>query len=150
MQDYLLESVEYLKKPIPDQYSLNHAGHGVNSYSLNFRCAIGNIAILAQVGWGGVYMDSKDQADKWDEIQQVLSHILHRNSDFESNEIKMRKFLIVYSDFRLDEPELWSQSNQVWTKLDYIHDWYQIVDYLKQHNDLDPEYKKMFVPVEEE
>ena len=150
MQDYLLESVEYLKRPIPDQYSLNHAGHGVNSYSLNFRCAIGNIAILAQVGWGGVYMDSKDQADKWDEIQQVLSHILHRNSDFESNEIKMRKFLIVYSDFRLDEPELWSQSNQVWTKLDYIHDWDQIVDYLKQHNDLDPEYKKMFVPVEEE
>jgi hypothetical protein len=75
---------------------------------------------------------------------------LHRNSDFESNEIKMRKFLIVYSDFRLDEPELWSQSNQVWTKLDYIHDWDQIVDYLKQHNDLDPHYKKMFVPAEEE
>jgi hypothetical protein len=150
MQDYLLESVEYLKRPIPDQYSLNHAGHGVNSYSLNFRCAIGNIAILAQVGWGGMYMDSKDQADKWDEIQQVLSHILLRNSDFESNEIKMRKFLIVYSDFRLDEPELWSQSNQVWEKLDYIHDWYQIVDYLKQHNDLDPHYKKMFVPDEEE
>jgi hypothetical protein len=95
-------------------------------------------------------MDSKDQADKWDEIQQVLSHILLRNSDFESNEIKMRKFLIVYSDFRLDEPELWSQSNQVWTKLDYIHDWDQIVDYLKQHNDLDPEYKKMFASDEEE
>jgi hypothetical protein len=31
-QDYSLrESVEYLKGPIPDQYSLNHAGHGVNS-----------------------------------------------------------------------------------------------------------------------
>jgi hypothetical protein len=50
----------------------------------------------------------------------------------------------------LDEPELWSQSNQVWTKLDYIHDWDQIVDYLKQHNDLDPEYKKMFASDEEE
>ena len=149
-QDYLMESVEYLKRSIPDQYSLNHAGHGVNSYSLNFRCAIGNIAIFAQVGWGGMYMDSKDQADKWDETQQILTHILLRNSDFESNEIKMRKFLIVHSDFRLDEPELWTQSNQIWTKLDYIHDWDQIVDYLKQHNELDPEYKKMFVPDDED
>ena len=149
-QDYLMESVEYLKRPIPDQYSLNHAGHGVNSYSLNFRCAIGNIAIFAQVGWGGAYMDSEAQADRWDETQQIVTHILLRNSDFESNEIKMRKFLIVHSDFRLDEPELWSQSDQIWTKLDYIHDWDQIVDYLKQHNELDPEYKKMFVPDDED
>ena len=148
-QDYLMESVEYLKTPIPDQYSLNHAGHGVNSYSLNFRCAIGNIAIFAQVGWGGAYMDSKAQANRWDETQQMVSHILLRNSDFESNEIKMRKFLIVHSDFRLDEPELWIQSNLIWTKLDYIHDWDQIVDYLKQHNELDPDYKKMFVPDDE-
>ena len=144
MQDYLFESIEYLKGPIPDQYSLNHAGHGINSYSLNLRCAIGNLAILAQVGWGGGYMDSSDQANRWDEIQQILSTFLLRHGDFNSTEIKLRKYLIIYSDFRLEEPELWVRAKSKWLKLEYIHDWDQILDYLNQHNQLDPDYKKMY------
>lgn len=145
MQDYSLESVEYLKGPIPDQYSLNHEGHGVNSYALNFRCAIGNIAIMAQVSWGGAYNDSQVQAKKWDEIQQILATILINNSDFETDEIKTRKFLIVYSNFRLDEPELWENKENNWEKLKFIHNWEQINEYLLQNNDLDPNYKRMYL-----
>lgn len=147
-QDYFLESVDYLKNPIPDQYSLNHAGHGVNSYSLNFRCAIGNIALLAQVAWGGAYMDKKKQSDRWDKIQKVLSRIFSTNTSTYSNEIKKREFLIVYSDFRLDAPRLWIQSRQAWLKLDEIQDgfdedkqWDQIINYLEKNNDFNDQTK---------
>ena len=115
MQDYLLESVEYLKGAVPDQYSMSHAGHGLNSYSLNFRYVGGDFAILAQSGWGGVYMDEKKANDDWDHLQLVLSHFLI-NAFIEDNpEVRIRKYLIVFSDFRLEDSfEFWVNKNGEW------------------------------------
>jgi hypothetical protein len=138
-QDYLLnESVEYLKGPIPDQYSLNHAGHGANSYSINFRHVLGNIAIFAQSPYGGAYMNTHDQESNWDELQLRISRILldhvHINVGLK-NEIKIRKFLIVYSRFRIgDEPELWQNFEGEWKKIESISTWDDLVEYLKLHN----------------
>ena len=146
MQDYMMESVEYLKGPIPDQYSLNHSGHGLNSYSLNFRCAIGNIAIFAQVGWVGAHMDSKEKLNQWDEIQVRLSSLILRNGDWESNQIKIRKFLIIFSDFRItDGPQLWEHKNNKWIQVGKIQSWEGVLEYLNQNNAVDSEYKKIYV-----
>ena len=139
MQDYsLLESVEYLKGPVPDQYSLNHAGHGVNSYSINFRHVLGNIAIFAQSPYGGAYMNTVDQDSYWDELQLRISHILmdHVHIDVGiKNEIKIRKFLIVFSRFRLgDSPELWQNYEGEWKKIESISTWDDLVEYLKVNN----------------
>jgi hypothetical protein len=139
MQDYsLIESVEYLKGPVPDQYSLNHAGHGINSYSLNFRHVFGNIAIFAQSGYGGVYMSTRDQERDWDELQSVLAHILLDHAHIgvsEKNEIKVRKYLIVYSRFRLgDSPELWQNDEGTWTHVETVRSWEDVSEFLNMHN----------------
>jgi len=39
-----------------------HAGHGVNSYGINYQLRYGPIAIYTQTGWGGVYMDAQESA----------------------------------------------------------------------------------------
>jgi hypothetical protein len=133
-QDYSLnESVEYLKGPIPDQYSLNHAGHGVNSYSLNFRHALGNLAIFAQCGHGGAYMDSN--SNSWDELQQRLCTVLLDNADWNSDEIRTRKYLLVYSDFRIGkEPELWQNNEGTWVHVETVRSWEDVSEFLKIHN----------------
>lgn len=131
-QDYLLfESVEYLKGPIPDQYSLNHAGHGINSYSLNFRHVLGDIAIFAQSSWGGAYESASGQADAWDELKCRLSSLMIRMpvDGLDSNYV--RKYLIVYSNFRIeDKLEFWHQSNGNWTQVEEINSFDLIVEYL--------------------
>lgn len=38
-------------------FALSHAGHGFNSYGLNVVCSLGPVAVVAQVGWGGAFMD---------------------------------------------------------------------------------------------
>lgn len=139
MQDYsLIESVEYLKGPVPDQYSLNHAGHGINSYSLNFRHVFGNLAIFAQSSYGGVYMSSGAQARDWDELQLVLTTIILDSAHIgvsEKNEIKVRKYLIVYSDLRYgDAPELWQNNEGTWVHVETVRSWEDVSEFLKIHN----------------
>ena len=132
-QDYsMLETVEYLKGPIPDQYSLNHAGHGVNSYSLNFRFALGDLAIFAQTGWGGAYMNSDEQTRTWEELEIQLSAIMLNTpvAGFDSSYI--RKYLIVYSNFRINGAvEFWQYVEGQWTHLTQLGSLDAIQEYLE-------------------
>jgi hypothetical protein len=132
-QDYsMIESVEYLKGPIPDQYSINHAGHGANSYSLNFRFALGDLAIFAQCAWGGMYMDADYQMNKWDELQGRLSHIMINAplDGFDSSYV--RKYLIVYSDFRIEgKVEFLQNDGGQWVKKNQLDSLEAIHEYLE-------------------
>lgn len=92
----------YLKGSIPDQFVINHAGHGVNSYSLNFRYAKGRLAISAQIGWGGAYMNNELQTKSWASMVSWLNRVMAiEQSAFQDN-WKKRDILVVYSDFRGD------------------------------------------------
>jgi hypothetical protein len=132
-QDYsLVETVNYLMGPIPDQYSLNHAGHGVNSYSLNFRFALGDLAIFAQSGWGGMYVDSDEQVRAWDELQGRLSHLLIKApmDGFDSSYV--RKYLLVYSAFRIEgKAELWQYIEGAWLQLTHLESFDAMLEYLE-------------------
>ena len=139
-QDYMMnETVEYLKGPVPDQYSLNHAGHGVNSYSLNFRFALGDLAIFAQTGWGGAYMQTDDQSRRWDDLQQSLCEIMLGAplDGFDSSYI--RKYLIVYSDFRIEgKIEFWQNADGNWSQLTQLSSFDAIQEYLQsQYEDVE-------------
>ena len=94
--------LSYLKQSIPDQLVISHAGHGINSYSLNFRFAKGRLAIAAQVGWGGVYMDQDSQAKSWNSMVAWLDKVTALEQVPFQGDYKNRDFLIVYSDFRND------------------------------------------------
>ena len=74
-------------------FALSHAGHGVNSYGLNIVCAIGPVAVVAQIGWGGAYMDDVRARS---EIAQLFGLIdgLPRAS------YAVPRVLVSYSSFR--------------------------------------------------
>jgi hypothetical protein len=36
---------------------ISHAGHGINSYSINVHVVTESAIVFTQAGWGGIYMD---------------------------------------------------------------------------------------------
>lgn len=101
MDDYLMHDiVEYLKGPIPDQLSISHAGHGINSYSLNYRFAQGPLAFLAQVAWGGVYGDSLEDSAEWEYVIEELDSITEMIPFPYQDGYEQRDFLLLLSRFR--------------------------------------------------
>jgi hypothetical protein len=113
--DYLLNSAEYLKGIIPDQYVISHWGHGVNSYSLNLRMAIGDLAILSQVGWGGLYADPTRDLESWNNAATWIDEIVQSIKTQSNQGFHQRKYLIVHSNFRFEkEIEFWIQAENKW------------------------------------
>ncbi|MFC5750015.1 hypothetical protein [Actinomadura rugatobispora] len=56
-QDYVLEA---LSGRVEDYMAVSHAGHGANSYAISYHLVMGPLAVFAQTGWGGVYMDKEE------------------------------------------------------------------------------------------
>jgi hypothetical protein len=50
---------EVVAGPVDDYVAVSHAGHGINSYGLNYHLVYEWIAVFVQVGWGGVYHGSE-------------------------------------------------------------------------------------------
>lgn len=52
---------EYIEEAIAaataDYVAISHAGHGINSYGLNYHLVCGAVALFTQDGWGGGYMN---------------------------------------------------------------------------------------------
>ncbi len=47
---------------IDNYVAVSHAGHGVNSYAINYHLVYGRVALFVQLGWGGIYMDQGERA----------------------------------------------------------------------------------------
>ena len=90
-------------------------------------------------------MDTQEQSDRWDYVVQMLNTILLENSSWETDEIFVRKYLILYSDFRLDHPQLWENQNGTWNLVEGIQSLEEITEYLRDNNEIDPEYRKMYL-----
>lgn len=56
-----------MRAPIKDYVAVSHAGHGVNSFSINYHLVYGPLALFAQSGWGGVYMDPEQSTARVNE-----------------------------------------------------------------------------------
>ena len=101
-EDYLLESVEVLQRPVSDHVAISHAGHGLNSYGLNWRQAYGPVAFLVQTGWGGGLSDSaRDigrQAELFARTSQLVNTLDERG--VEPGAARIRRLTITVSDFR--------------------------------------------------
>lgn len=50
--DYLMDA-KWLTTAVPDHVTVSHGGHGINSYALTWRMAIGPVALMVQGAWGG-------------------------------------------------------------------------------------------------
>jgi hypothetical protein len=131
MEDYMfLGIIDYLQGPIPDQYVVNHAGHGVNSYSLNFRYALGELAVLMQVGYGGAYGDVKEDAKRWDECVDHIGNVMLLNPEDRKEGLWQRKYLLLYSDFRFEKHiQLLVYRNEKWTELPLVATWDDVYEF---------------------
>lgn len=104
LHDYQTLSHEYLRGPVPDQFSLSHAGHGANSYSLNIRLAAGNVAMHAQTGWGGAYTGAPPSTPEWLAICSVAEQLIETAANTRrSRGFVRRSWLVTFSDFRDSE-----------------------------------------------
>lgn len=67
---------EEVTSPVPDYVAIAHVGHGVNSYFVTYQAVFGPVALFAQTGWGGAYMDNAEQtgqlAAQFEAVGQVL------------------------------------------------------------------------------
>lgn len=119
--DYLLNSVEYLKQSIPDQFIISNWGHGLNSYSINLRIALGDLALIFQTGWGGVFMDRAEQLQRWNDLAGWADEMVQLKSRNYEEGFRKRKFLVVFSDFRIGaKPEVWVHEENTWQRQDDI------------------------------
>lgn len=103
VSDYMFgPSIAYLGGKIPDQYALSFAGHGINSYSANFRFAYGDLAIMFQIGFGG-YTDEDSSVETWNTAVRGFEPLAHRYFDELPEEgTRQRDQLFCYSNFRDD------------------------------------------------
>jgi hypothetical protein len=131
IDDYLMASVETLRVPTPDQFSISHSGHGVNSYSLNLRLAIGPLALLCQGAWGGALMDSNLATLHWNETMRGVSEVLTTLQARGRVGYHQRKFLITYSDFRMDGILLEVFEDGLWLKQMETENWQELKDELE-------------------
>lgn len=130
-EDYMfLEILDYLKGPIPDQYVVNYAGHGINSFALNFRYALGELAVLVQVGYGGAYGDVKKDAQHWDECVNYLGNIMILNPENRQEGLWQRKYILLYSNFRLEKHiQLLVFRNKTWNELPLVQSWDDVYEF---------------------
>lgn len=133
IDDYLMETVDVLRSPVADQFALSHAGHGVNSYSLNLRLAIGDLAMLVQVAWGGAYGDASIDGAKWNDTMLYVSEILDLFNLKSKSGWHQRKFLVTYSDFRMDGARLEAFEDGKWIPLIETENWLEFINELEQH-----------------
>ena len=101
--DYFLKpSLDFLRGEVPDHYVLSFWGHGINSYSANFRLAYGDVAVLFQIGFGG-YTDINHSRAAWDAAVAGIDAFLSDIITTPSGNPKARERLVGFSDFRIDE-----------------------------------------------
>jgi len=90
---------------VADYAAVSHSGHGLNSYGLNFHLVHERLAILMQVGWGGVYMDNAERARELDGHWARISYIL--NTPPGPDTPRDQRLLLVYSSFRVQSGCSW-------------------------------------------
>lgn len=132
IDDYgLTDTVEYLKGPVRDQYSVSHSGYGLNSYSLNFRHVSGELAMIMQCLWGGAYGDREMDSADWNRDVRRINPLLAMTAS-ESDEERVRKYLIVASNFRLGSKiQFLERTGSKWEIVEQIDTWEAAYDYLE-------------------
>lgn len=64
MYGFFAYPLEALTSGVGNYVAVSHAGHGLNSYALNYHLVYGRLALFTQTLWGGVYADSPAHAEK--------------------------------------------------------------------------------------
>ena len=123
--DYVfLGPARSLQGPVQQQLAISHAGHGVNSHALNLRLAVGPVAIMAQIGWGGVH-GGADDGDLWSTLCEGVDIVTHGITLSDHGRLERRRWLVLYSPLRMGYlPTLYRYDGDGWVQTDEesLHD----------------------------
>jgi hypothetical protein len=90
-----------IEGPPADYMALCHAGHGINSFGLNYQLVFRPIAIVFQVGWGGIYMDEADQAALFRRQCELSAGLVDLATKVRQSQVLTTDVALVrYSEFR--------------------------------------------------
>src|SRR5262249_9740591 len=60
-----------------DYLQFGHAGHGINSYAMNYYLVRGPLVVFDQIAWGGAYTDNAAAVEKmaihWAKIGEMMA-----------------------------------------------------------------------------
>jgi hypothetical protein len=93
---------EALFSPVDDYIAISHAGHGVNSYGLNYHLVYGPLALFTQNLWGGVYTDPAESHARIAATFRLAANLVasierHQSADREKSRVQL---VVAFSDFR--------------------------------------------------
>jgi hypothetical protein len=77
---------------------LSHAGHGVNSYAIQYYLVHGSLHMFLHLGWGGAYMDAEATATRIHDCFSVADQVIEAAQSVHSFRIGDR-LTVVGSDF---------------------------------------------------
>lgn len=117
-------AVEAVAAPTKDYIAISHAGHGANSYSINYHLVYGPLALFTQAGWGGLYTDrDKAAASVAGQFRASTALIDAVDSLRSKGWLGRRRLLVLDSDFRgsavcawLDQPLESEEAASTWLR----------------------------------
>src|SRR5665811_378711 len=91
---------EVVKGQPSDYLAVSHAGHGANSYSINYQILVGPLALFAQTLWGGVYLDNAMASEMVIAQLTAIEPLVRRAAELAPNWNGQRRLLVIESTFR--------------------------------------------------
>lgn len=128
--DFSMDSLPSLRVPTPDQIAISHAGHGINSYALNFRIALGPLALLVRQSWGGAYGDSATEAAAWKDLIAKVNGLIESLDAPVRPGWHQRDFLLTASNFQTNGFLLEAFKDSGWHKVIETKNWDELLDEL--------------------
>ena len=97
--DYLDEA---LAGPVQNYLAISHAGHGLNSYGLNYHLAYGPLVIFTQNGRGGFYGDSEADTERVATTFKFVGSLIALTDTLwpDGQQVPDDQLIVAYSDFR--------------------------------------------------
>lgn len=107
-----------------DVVAFSHAGHGINSYAINYFLVDGPLALFAQVAWGGAYADSAESAAAVAQLFERCSALIRAMDDARMRDaLPAGRLVVVESQFR--DLQAWGWIDAPFADGDAAREWLQ-------------------------
>ncbi len=92
--------VSELLTEVEDHVAVSHAGHGLNSYGLQFTLMLGPVVLILQNSFGGVYDDKEKSCRAISRTYKHARELLHMIPQSGRKGVNSRRVVVMLSDFR--------------------------------------------------
>ena len=95
---------DYIVQLLPDRLinyvAVSHAGHGINSYGLQFALGYGPLVVIVQNSWGGAYNDHAENACSISRTYNQIKRLLKMIPEDAAERYYHKRIVLIWSEFR--------------------------------------------------